>query len=131
MKKNVKTAIGIILLIAIAAVIVNISNVPFPKTSSSTDYDAFAKCLTENKAVLYGAFWCPHCQTQKKMFGSSIEFIKYVECSTPDGKSQTEICKQEGVTAYPTWKFNGKVVEGGLDFAGLSENSGCSLDLIK
>ena len=129
MKKNTRTAVGIMLLIAIATVIVNVSNVPAPKTTTS-NYDSFAKCLTENKAVFYGAFWCPHCQSEKKMFGSSLKYVDYVECSTPDGKSQTEVCRNEGISAYPTWKFNGKAVEGGLDFSQLSQYSGCSLDLI-
>jgi thiol-disulfide isomerase/thioredoxin len=35
--------------------------------TSPGKYDEFAKCLTDNGAKFYGAFWCPHCQAQKKM----------------------------------------------------------------
>src|SRR3989344_3569664 len=34
-------------------------------------YDPFAQCLTDNGAKMFGAYWCPHCSDQKKMFGSS------------------------------------------------------------
>ena len=32
------------------------------------ELDQFALCLGDKGAVFYGAFWCPHCQNQKKMF---------------------------------------------------------------
>lgn len=67
--------------------------------------DEFAKCLTEKKAVFYGAFWCPHCQKQKKLFGRSFKYIKYVECSTPDGRGQLPRCDDKKVEGYPTWEF--------------------------
>ena len=128
--KNNAAIIGAIVLIAITAVLINFSNVSVPK-KDSINYDAFAKCLTENNAVFYGASWCSHCQNQKKLFGSSVSLLKYIECSTPDGNSQTEICRKEGINGYPTWKFNGRAVEGELDFPQLSQYSGCSLDLIR
>lgn len=33
--------------------------------------DTFAQCLKEKDSTFYGAFWCPHCQNQKAMFGKS------------------------------------------------------------
>ncbi len=63
------------------------------------ELDEFAQCLTENGAKMYGADWCPNCQAQKQMFGSSFEYIDYVQCDiTP------EACTAEGVDGYPTWK---------------------------
>ena len=67
--------------------------------SKPGQYDDFAKCLGEKGLKFYGAFWCPHCQAQKALFGKSKELLPYIECSTADGKGQTEICKQKNVTS--------------------------------
>ena len=90
--------------------------------------DEFAKCLTENGAKFYGAFWCPHCAEQKKLFGGSIEYVDYIECSTPDRRGQTAVCQQAGIESYPTWIFNdGSRLDGVLSMETLSEKTGCSL----
>src|SRR3989338_6576791 len=82
-------------------------------TTPGADYSTFAKCLTENNAMMYGAFWCPHCQAQEEMFGSSWDNINYIECSLPDKSGQTKVCKDAGIKAYPTWEFaDGKRMEG-------------------
>ena len=90
------------------------------------NYDDFAKCLTENNATMYGASWCSHCQNQKKMFGDSWQYINYVECSNPDG-TQADVCKNAGITGYPTWIINGKVYTGEKTIQELSSLSGCQL----
>lgn len=74
-------------------------------TPTPGKYDAFAQCLKDKGAIFYGAFWCPHCQAQKKMFGSSAKLLPYVECSTLDTKSQTQICRDAGIKSYPTWRL--------------------------
>jgi hypothetical protein len=97
-------------------------------TSSNSKYDEFAKCLTQKNIKVYGAFWCSNCEAQKQLFGSSWEKINYIECSTPDGKNQTDECFKAGIKAYPTWEFsNGKRIEGKLSLEILSKLSGCSL----
>lgn len=68
-------------------------------------YDSLARCLGEKGATFYGAFWCPHCQEQKQLFGKSAKLLPYVECSTPDGKAQTPICISKNIEGYPTWEF--------------------------
>lgn len=65
----------------------------------------FTQCLKDKGAIFYGAFWCPHCQRTKALFGSSAPLLPYIECSTPDGKGQTEVCKEKEITNYPTWIF--------------------------
>ena len=55
-------------------------------------YDDFAVCLKDKGATFYGAFWCPHCQAQKELFGRSEKLLPYVECSTPDGQAQLQVC---------------------------------------
>jgi len=86
-------------------------------------YDAFAQCLTEKGVVMYGAEWCPHCQNQKKMFGSSFQFIKYVQCPLDPKK-----CLEEKIEGYPTWKFpDGRMFPGELKLEELSRESSCPL----
>lgn len=88
---------------------------------------AFAQCLAQKEVTFYGAFWCPHCNSQKDMFGKkATKELPYVECSTADAKSQTLVCQEAGVTNYPTWKFvDGTTITGEQTFEKLSALSGC------
>ena len=89
--------------------------------------DRFAQCLTDKGTLMYGLFWCPHCEDQKEMFGSSFQNVRYVECGTPDHQEQPQ-CSQEGLKDFPTWKFpDGDRHAGGLSLQELSVKSGCSL----
>ncbi len=90
--------------------------------------DDFAKCLKEKGAVFYGAFWCSHCQNQKKLFGSSEKYLPYVECSTPDGGGQLSLCNEKKIDGYPTWEFSdGSRESGELSLERLSEKTSCEL----
>jgi len=94
----------------------------------NANYDEFTKCLTDNGAKMYGAFWCSHCQAQKKEFGSSFEYVNYIECSTPDKSSQTPECIAAEIKGYPTWEFlTGERMAGEVSFKVLSEKTGCEL----
>lgn len=85
--------------------------------------DAFAQCLAEKGATMYGADWCPHCQNEKKAFGSSFRFVPYVEC--PDNPKQ---CLAAGINGYPTWIFpDGRRLEGEQGIEKLSQESGCPI----
>ena len=53
--------------------------------------DGFAQCITDSGAKFYGAFWCPHCQNEKRLFGSAEKLLPYIECSTPDGQGQLSV----------------------------------------
>lgn len=91
--------------------------------------DGFAQCLEERGAVLYGTFWCPHCNDQKKMFGKSKKHLPYVECSTPDRKGQTPICQEKGVSGYPTWEFaDGDRQTRVMSLEELAEKTGCGYE---
>ncbi|HRH27130.1 MAG TPA: thioredoxin domain-containing protein [Parcubacteria group bacterium] len=100
-------------------------------------YDNFAQCIKDKGAVFYGAFWCPHCQSQKSKFGKSAKLLPYVECSTPDSKGQTQICKDVGITTYPTWHFTNdvstttKVITGDMELSDLSRETNCPLPEIQ
>lgn len=86
----------------------------------------FAQCLADSGATFYGAFWCPHCQNQKRLFGSAGKALPYVECSNPD-RTQNQTCTDAGIESYPTWKFaDGSQVMGEQSFAELAEKTGCT-----
>lgn len=92
------------------------------------EFDGFAQCLADKHVVFYGAFWCPHCQAQKAMFGNSARLLPYVECSTPDGKGQKQICKEKDIQSYPVWEFSdGSRLSGEQTLDELAAKSGCTL----
>ncbi|MFZ2620990.1 MAG: thioredoxin domain-containing protein [Minisyncoccia bacterium] len=95
--------------------------------------DAFAQCIKDKGAIFYGAFWCPHCQAQKARFGKSAKLLPYVECSTPDGKDQLQVCKDLSINTYPTWYFASStsdkkdVVTGEIELVDLALKTSCPL----
>lgn len=92
-------------------------------------YVSFAKCLTRNNATVYGAYWCPHCLSQKEMFGQlGFAEINYVECDPRGPDSKPALCLKNGIKSYPTWIFADKTkMEGEISFEKLAEKTGCKL----
>ena len=122
MKKYIRILIFVIFVALVAWLIVT------PKRVASSKYDTFAVCIKDSGATFYGAFWCSHCQSQKKLFGTSEKFLPYVECSTPDGSGQTQICTDKKITGYPTWIFkDGSILNGEVALATLAEKTSCVL----
>ena len=101
---NIKifTSVIAILIVGMIATVLVRSNIA---PAGPGKYDTFAQCLKDKEVTFYGAFWCSHCQAQKKLFGSSVKLLPYVECSTADGNAQTQICIDKKVESYPTWEF--------------------------
>src|SRR4030095_14506496 len=68
-----------------------------------------AEHLSKSDAKFYGASCGPHCSEQKKLFGSSVNRIPYVECS-PGGPQapSAPACKEKNIQSYPTWIINGQ-----------------------
>ena len=96
------------------------------KSPEVGQYDDLAKCLAAKNVKMYGAYWCVHCQTQKKTFGNSWQYIEYIECSLPGGKGQTEECNEAGIKGYPTWDLGkGERLSGEVSLEQLAEKSGC------
>ena len=123
MKNSVKAVIGIFVIAIVVAVLISFQN-----TAEPGKYDDFAKCLTDKGAIFYGSYWCPHCQSQKQMFGDSVEYVPYVECSLPDKAGQNKMCNDAKIESYPTWEFNdGEKISGLLSLFDLSERTGCTL----
>jgi len=124
---NKKTSLIIIVVIVALAAIFG-ARFFLKEDNSPGQYDAFAQCLKDKGAIFYGAFWCPHCQNQKAMFGKSVQFLPYVECSTPDGNGQTQECKEKEIKGYPTWQYpDGSRESGEIPLSRLSEKTACPL----
>jgi uncharacterized membrane protein/glutaredoxin len=85
---------------------------------------ALADYLRQSGAVFYGAYWCPHCQAQKQMFGAAASKLPYVECDPRGTNAQPAACQAVGVQAYPTWVINGQKVEGEVSPSDLARLSG-------
>jgi len=114
--------IGIIILVVLAL------SATFLIKTGPNNLEPLAACLKEKGATFYGAFWCPHCQKQKALFGSAAERLPYVECSTPDGKNQLQVCIDKKIESYPTWEFaDGSRLTGEQSVKALSEKTGCAL----
>ena len=100
--------------------------------STNPDQDkaaGLATYLTEKGYKLYGTVWCSHCQDQKEMFGTSSDKLNYIECSTPDGASQSEVCAQENIELYPTWGLpDGTKMPGVMTLQQLADLSGYQLN---
>lgn len=90
--------------------------------------DGFAQCLKTSGAQFYGAFWCPHCQKQKELFGSSKQYLPYIECSTPDGQGTNQVCKDKKIEGFPTWLFaDGSSISGEVSLITLAGKTQCLL----
>jgi thioredoxin-related protein len=118
---DMKYLISILLIVSIF--IVACSSTSYEKS----EVDAFAKCLSESDTVMYGAFWCPHCAKTKKKFGSSFQYVNYVECDPRGDNEQSELCIEKGIEKYDTWEFSdGTRVVGEPSFELLAEGIGCT-----
>ncbi|MDO8514209.1 MAG: hypothetical protein Q7S50_01560 [bacterium] len=123
-----KKGVLIFWLIIVVLIVVGVGASVFVKEKPG-QLDTFAQCLKDKGAIFYGAFWCPHCQATKAMFGGSARLLPYVECSTPNGQGQLQICKDKSVQQYPTWTFANSTttLTGERTLQELSQASGCPL----
>lgn len=114
--------VGVVLLVGF------IIGVRYMAANQPSPLDGFAQCLKDSKTTFYGAFWCPHCQDQKKLFGRAQKLLPYVECSTPDTKGQTQVCIDKKITGYPVWEYaDGTRESGNRTLEELAEKTGCKL----
>ncbi|MBD2720432.1 vitamin K epoxide reductase family protein [Synechococcus sp. FACHB-909] len=99
---------------------------PIPVTSASTPATiALADHLTATGAVMYSAYWCPHCHDQKQLFGKEASAkLKIIECA-PDGRnSQAALCASKNIQGFPTWEIKGQLDSGQKTLAQLAALSG-------
>ena len=95
-------------------------------SNNSESKNALAKCLTEKGVKMYGAYWCSHCQNQKKAFGDSFQYITYVECDAKGPNGNPTACELAGIQGYPTWVIGGAKYSGEQDLSTLAKIAGCA-----
>jgi uncharacterized membrane protein len=72
--------------------------------AGATPYQvALARHLASTGAVMYGAYWCPHCREQKTMFSDAADMLPYVECDPKGSGARPDLCQQASVNSFPTW----------------------------
>ena len=120
MKTNQKVIIGLMVIVVLAIGLFGYNSLT--NDAGSEELDKFAQCLTEKGVQMYGTEWCSHCKNQKKLFGSSFEFIDYIDCD----EDRAECVKAE-VTGYPTWRVNGQNYPGEKSLERLGNLGGCEL----
>ncbi len=104
------------------AIIVLIGLLIYSSGAKAKSLDAFAQCLSDKGAVIYGNEWCRYTQGQKNMFGSSFSRLKYVICD-----QQKKLCDEKQITITPTWEINGTMYREVQKIEALSQLSGCKL----
>jgi uncharacterized membrane protein len=95
------------------------------RQEAATAYaEGLAKHLAASDAKFYGAYWCPHCTDQKRMFGPAARYLPYVECDPRSREAKPHECAAAGVRAYPTWIIRGRKYEGTIPLQDLARLSG-------
>jgi thiol-disulfide isomerase/thioredoxin len=97
-----------------------------PVTTSSKPADiALAKYLQKIGVKFYGAYWCPHCHSQKELFGKeALQYINYIECDPKGQNPQKDLCIAAKIQGFPTWEIKGQLYPGTRSLASLAELSG-------
>ena len=91
---------------------------------SSDEKIKLAEHLTKEGAVMYNAYWCPHCHDQKEMFGKeATEKLNLVECAKDGFNNKKELCEAKGITGFPSWEINGSIDSGVKSLEELAELS--------
>ena len=91
---------------------------------SSPEKIKLAEHLTKEGAVMYNAYWCPHCHDQKEMFGKeATEKLNLVECAKDGFNNKRELCEAKGITGFPSWEINGSIDSGVKSLEELAELS--------
>jgi len=93
--------------------------------AGATPYQvALARHLSSIRAVMYGAYWCPHCQEQKEMFSEAATMLPYVECDPRGSGARPDLCAQASVESFPTWVIGDQRLVGTQSLDTLARASG-------
>jgi uncharacterized membrane protein len=96
-------------------------------TTSSPEALALAEHLSSTGAVMYSAWWCPHCNDQKQLFGKeAAERLTIVECAADGQGSQKDRCDAKAIEGFPSWEIKGQLDSGVKPLSRLAELSGFS-----
>ena len=89
---------------------------------SSPEKIKLAEHLTQEGAVMYNAYWCPHCHDQKEMFGKEAgSYLNQVECAIDGKDNQAELCKSKGIEGFPSWEINREIFAGTKSLKDIAE----------
>jgi uncharacterized membrane protein len=82
-------------------------------TTSGEAEIALAKHLASKGALMYSAYWCPHCYEQKQLFGKeAFKEVGKVECDPKGVAPAPQKCVDAKIRAFPSWVINGELHEG-------------------
>jgi len=91
-------------------------------TVSSKEKINFAKFLNDNNIVMYSAYWCPHCNDQKQLFGKkAVEELTIVECAKDGKNNKYKLCQEKGIEGFPSWEINNEIYSGTRSLNELAE----------
>tara|TARA_Y100000589_G_scaffold275132_1_gene269134 strand:- start:513 stop:1070 length:558 start_codon:yes stop_codon:yes gene_type:complete len=96
--------------------VINLSNErvsPPITTVSSKEVINFAEYLRDNNIVMYSAYWCPHCNDQKQLFGKkAVEELIIIECSKDGKNNKYKLCQEKGIEGFPSWEIDNEIYSG-------------------
>jgi uncharacterized membrane protein/glutaredoxin len=94
-------------------------------TVSTAEGIALAEHLSRSGAVMYSAWWCPHCHDQKQLFGKEAAArLTVIECAADGRNSQKALCDSKKLEGFPTWEINGALDPGVKSLQQLASLSG-------
>ena len=71
---------------------------------------------------MYSAYWCPHCNDQKQLFGKkAVEELKIVECAKDGKNNQYKLCQEKGIEGFPSWEINNQIYSGTMSLNELAK----------
>jgi hypothetical protein len=121
-------SIAIIAPVSTAKLDASVGEIPTLLASETATESAevqLARYLTEIGAQMFGAYWCPHCHHQRERFGQdAFQLIDYVECDPRGEDARAQLCRDEQIEGYPTWKINGQLYPGDRSLEELADLSG-------
>ncbi len=99
-------------------------------TVSSIEKINFAKFLKDNNIVMYSAYWCPHCNDQKQLFGKkAVEELIIVECAKDGKNNKYKLCQERGIEGFPSWEINDQIYSGTMSLNKLAEMTNYDRDI--
>jgi hypothetical protein len=104
----------------VAPVIVAQLPPPITNTSGAAEI-SLAQHLNKTGAIMYGAYYCPYCQSQRQRFGiTAWPKITYVECAGNGAAA----CNKANIRVTPTWFIKGVYYPGELSLFRIAKYAG-------
>ena len=112
---------------------INLSNEkisPAITTVSSIEKINFAKYLSDNGIAMYSAYWCPHCNDQKQLFGEkAVEELIIIECAKDGKNNKYKLCQDKAIEGFPSWEIDNEIYSGTRSLEELAQMTNYDGDL--